>query len=359
MAVYDLEEQEQLDELKAWWKQYGRLVFGGDFRGGGDGRRYLRLAQLSRHAGTGRGRTVCAVAGRRRRRRSKKVQDITAAMIEKYPRTGYASFAALAAAKVAFDSGDAAAAKSRLQWVVDNGRDDETRDIARLRLAAVLLDDKKFDDALKSLDAPHVDTSDRALRRPQGRCAGDAGQAGRGAQQLSACARQERRQEPLSRIDPDQARRAGRSKMTRSRQVALAVAVALSVAACSVAARRLHRSLVRQRPGAQARRSGGVQAERHRQTDVAAAAPAMAKSSYSRRRRAASAIYAAGAAGQITRLDDGQRQAARAYRQQNPVVRRRRQRRAHGAGRDPPRRSARVRSRAASCCGKPSSPARC
>ncbi len=26
MAVYDLEEQEKLDELKAWWKQWGNAI---------------------------------------------------------------------------------------------------------------------------------------------------------------------------------------------------------------------------------------------------------------------------------------------------------------------------------------------
>ena len=26
MAVYDLEEQEQIDEIKAWWKQYRGIV---------------------------------------------------------------------------------------------------------------------------------------------------------------------------------------------------------------------------------------------------------------------------------------------------------------------------------------------
>ena len=97
--------------------------------------------------------TKPAVAGNEPR----KVQDIAAVIADKYARTGYAGYAALAAAKAAFDSGDPVAAKVRLQWVVDNGRDEATRDIARLRLAAVLLDQKQYDDALKLVDTPHVD----------------------------------------------------------------------------------------------------------------------------------------------------------------------------------------------------------
>jgi predicted negative regulator of RcsB-dependent stress response len=88
----------------------------------------------------------------------KKVQDIAAVITDRYKRTGYAAFAALAAAKAAFDSGNSAGAKTQLQWVVDNARDAETRDIARLRLGAVLLDEKKYDEALKLAETQHVET---------------------------------------------------------------------------------------------------------------------------------------------------------------------------------------------------------
>jgi predicted negative regulator of RcsB-dependent stress response len=63
--------------------------------------------------------------------------------------------AALRAAKVSAQANDLAAAKLNLQWVIDNAREDEQKDVARLRLAGVLLDEKKFDEALKLLDAAH------------------------------------------------------------------------------------------------------------------------------------------------------------------------------------------------------------
>jgi len=157
MAVYDLEEQEQLDELKAWWKRYGNIVlsvvviaslavsgvFGwrayGDRQALEAGELYLQLQGA-------------VVAGD-----PKKVQDIAAAISDKYPRTGYAQFAAFAAARAAFDSGNNAEARTRLQWVVEHARDDATRDLARLRLANVLLDEKKFDEALTALKASPVE----------------------------------------------------------------------------------------------------------------------------------------------------------------------------------------------------------
>ena len=158
MAVYDLEEQEQIDEIKAWWKQYGNLVI------------LVVTAALLTLAGI-RGWSYCQtrqgleaselyaqLQGAVGANEPKKVQDIAAVITDRYKRSGYAAFAALAAAKAAFDSGDLAAAKARLQWVAENGRDAETRDIGRLRLAAVLLDEKKYDEALKQLETQPVET---------------------------------------------------------------------------------------------------------------------------------------------------------------------------------------------------------
>lgn len=158
MAVYDLEEQEQIDEIKAWWKQYGGLVLlvatvALLTVAGMRGWSYYQTKQ-----GIEAGELYTQLQGAVGANDAKKVQDIAAVITDRYKRTGYAAFAAFAAAKAAMDSGDGAAAKTRLQWVVDNGRDDEIKDIARLRLAAVLLDEKNYEDALKLLDAKHGDT---------------------------------------------------------------------------------------------------------------------------------------------------------------------------------------------------------
>src|SRR5712692_7620962 len=147
MAVYDLEEQEQIDEIKAWWKQYRGLILlvvivAAVTVGGIQGWRYYQNQQALEA-----GELYLQLQGAVSSGDQKKVQDIAAVLAEKYPHTGYAAFAALAGAKAAFDSGDTAGARTRLQWVVDNGRDDEMRDVARLRLAAVLLDEKQYDAA--------------------------------------------------------------------------------------------------------------------------------------------------------------------------------------------------------------------
>lgn len=158
MAVYDLEEQEQIEEIKSWWNQYGKLVLLVVVAavltiGGLQGWRYYQSKQAVEAGELYAQLKQAADSGDQTRAR-----DIAAALVEKYPRTGYAVLAALAGAKAAFDTGDAAGAKARLQWVVDHAKDDGSRDIARLRLAAVLLDEKNYDEAAKLLDVKPVET---------------------------------------------------------------------------------------------------------------------------------------------------------------------------------------------------------
>jgi len=56
-----------------------------------------------------------------------------------------------------FDRGELKSARAQLQWVLERAPSDELRDLARLRLAAVLLDDKAYDEALTLLEAKHAE----------------------------------------------------------------------------------------------------------------------------------------------------------------------------------------------------------
>ena len=81
-----------------------------------------------------------------------KVQTIAASIQEHYGRTTYAAIAALQAAKVNADIGDLPKAAEQLRWVIDKSGHDELSMIARVRLAGVLLDQKKYDEALQALN---------------------------------------------------------------------------------------------------------------------------------------------------------------------------------------------------------------
>ena len=73
-------------------------------------------------------------------------------MKERFPRAAFTGQAGLAAAKLAGEKGQADAARADLAWVADSAVESEYRTIAELRLAGLLLDEKKYDEALKQLD---------------------------------------------------------------------------------------------------------------------------------------------------------------------------------------------------------------
>jgi predicted negative regulator of RcsB-dependent stress response len=155
MATYDLEEQEQLATLKAWWNENGNLVLTTlsvvliVFAAWQAWNFYQRnqAAQASALYGA-----VQKAAGAND---LKQVRESAGAMLEQYPRTAYAAMAALVSAKAHFQGGDLKTAHAQLAWVAENARDEGLQDIARLRLVSVMLDEKAYDDAVKTLDAKH------------------------------------------------------------------------------------------------------------------------------------------------------------------------------------------------------------
>lgn len=156
--AYDLEEQEQIETLKSWWQEYGNLVMMVVAAcalsvAGFQGWRYYQHSQA-----TGAVALYEQLDQAERAGDHKKVRDIAGQITSKYGSTIYGAFAALSGARASFESGDLAAAKSQLQWVMDNTKEDEIRDVARLRLAGVLLDEKNHAEALKLVDAKPVES---------------------------------------------------------------------------------------------------------------------------------------------------------------------------------------------------------
>ena len=148
MAVYDLEEQERLDELKDWWAKNGKFVYAAVAAlllvfAGINGWRYLEKTQNENAATMFRSVQTVAVTNN-----AKSLSDAANLLVEKFPGTFYATEAALLAAKSSFENKDFASARAHLQWVADKGKP-QFRPIAQLRLATVLLEEKKFDEALK------------------------------------------------------------------------------------------------------------------------------------------------------------------------------------------------------------------
>ena len=149
----DLQEQEQLDDLKAFWKRYGNLItwvitacllaFAGWNAWG-----WYQREQATKASAMFDELDKAATAGD-----AERVGRVFADLKERFGRTAFAQQGGLLAARVQFDKGQADAAKASLGWVAENAQEDEYRSIARLRLAGLLLDAKQYDAALKALDA--------------------------------------------------------------------------------------------------------------------------------------------------------------------------------------------------------------
>jgi predicted negative regulator of RcsB-dependent stress response len=160
MAVYDSEEAERIAALKDWWAKWGNLVYAVTILfllsvSGVQGWRYYQKQQVVEAETLFM--SVQKVAQESAATKDwKKLSAAATALAEKYPATFYATDAQLMAAKAAFDADALTEAKTHLQWVVDKGQASHQA-IARVRLAAVLFDEKKYDDALKTLDAIKAD----------------------------------------------------------------------------------------------------------------------------------------------------------------------------------------------------------
>jgi predicted negative regulator of RcsB-dependent stress response len=156
----DLEEQEQVAELKAWWTAHGTVVvtvvtaiavaFAGwvlwrNYQGGQSTQASAHYDTLSKAAQAGDVKTL---------------RDASGALTESYPRTLYASMGALVSARFYFDRNDLKGAKAQLEWVIERSPSEDFRDLARLRLGAILLDEKAYDEALKAAEAPHAPAYD-------------------------------------------------------------------------------------------------------------------------------------------------------------------------------------------------------
>lgn len=147
----DLEEQEQLDQLKHFWKIWGNLIS------------WLLIAVLASYAAWNgyqywqRSQAVKAAALFEEVERAVAARDLPrverslADMKDKFASTQYAQQTALLAAKSLQEQGKSDAARAALTWVASDAADPAYRDIARLRLAGLLLDAKSYDDALKQL----------------------------------------------------------------------------------------------------------------------------------------------------------------------------------------------------------------
>lgn len=152
--AYDLEEQEQLDEFKAWWKQHGRLI----------SRVFIALlvsyvAYQAWHyyqnkqsvAGSSLYQELVVTDPRD----LKTLLAKSASLMDDYSGTPYAGRAALMAAKANYQAKQVASAKAQLEWAAKHASEASVEALANLQLASILFEEKDLNGALALLNKSH------------------------------------------------------------------------------------------------------------------------------------------------------------------------------------------------------------
>jgi predicted negative regulator of RcsB-dependent stress response len=160
MATYDLQEQEQIDDLKAWWDRWGGTVSTGVVIAAIVIAGVQAWRWYSGKKAEEAGAMYQAVSEAIRKNDGPRARDAITQIEDRFAGTGYAPRAALLYARMLYDTGDKAGAKLQLQWALDHADEDEIKAIARYRIAQAQIDDRAYDQALATLDAKHPDAFD-------------------------------------------------------------------------------------------------------------------------------------------------------------------------------------------------------
>ncbi len=148
--AYDLEEQEQLDEFKAWWKKNGKLATN-----------LVLSALIAYTAWQGYGyyqnkksieaSTLYQTLVVTEASKLAEIKTQAAKLTADYASTPYAGRAAIISAKASLAASDTKAAKTQLEWAAKNAKESTTKAIASLQLAGILFEEKNYDAALQLL----------------------------------------------------------------------------------------------------------------------------------------------------------------------------------------------------------------
>ncbi|ANN66372.1 YfgM family protein [Bordetella bronchialis] len=155
--AYDLEEQEKLDALKAWWARYGLLVSivvaaAAIAYGGWQGWQAYQ-AHNSRQA-MGYFEALEDAARLGGADATARIKAAAGTLRNDYPGTGYAGRGVLVAAQALQAQNDLTGAREQLEWLAGQRKQGALQSVARLRLAGLLLDQKQYDAALAQLQDP-------------------------------------------------------------------------------------------------------------------------------------------------------------------------------------------------------------
>jgi predicted negative regulator of RcsB-dependent stress response len=153
MATHlDLEEQEQMAQLRALWNKYGSLAtwvlaLSLAAVAAFNGWNWWQREQGAKAAGL-----FDELESAVQAKDLEKTQRAFADLKSRFPSATYSLQGGLLAAQLQLEKGKADDAAASLSWVADKGHDAAYQSMAGLRLAAVRMDQKKWAEALQALD---------------------------------------------------------------------------------------------------------------------------------------------------------------------------------------------------------------
>lgn len=141
-------DQEEIEKLKAWWKNYGGALFGGVLLGLVllFGNKYWTEYKEQRRAAASD--VYAQVLQQVQEAKIDVARGNAELLVREYGNTPYAGMAALMLARLSFEANDAASARRHLDWAIDNASDPATVHAARLRLGRLHLANGEHDKAL-------------------------------------------------------------------------------------------------------------------------------------------------------------------------------------------------------------------
>ena len=145
----DLEEQEQLDKIKAFWKQFGSIISAVLILVFGSIAAYNGYQWWQRDKAAQAGSMYDEVERAAKEGDPAKISRAFSDMKERFGGTTFAAQAGLLSAKALYEKGQTEQAKAPLEWVASNAADESYRAIAKLRLASILFESKGYDAAIK------------------------------------------------------------------------------------------------------------------------------------------------------------------------------------------------------------------
>jgi predicted negative regulator of RcsB-dependent stress response len=152
--AYDLEEQEQLDAMKAWWRANGNKVLTvvaaaaiayAGFQGW----------KIYQHKQSAAASAQYQVLMKPETKDTKTIKSIAGDLMDNYGSTPYAGRAALLAAKANYQDSDTTTAIAQLEWAIKHAKEDAVKALAVLQLASIQFETQAYDAALKTLAEKH------------------------------------------------------------------------------------------------------------------------------------------------------------------------------------------------------------